>query len=270
ALLTLAAIVPAGRAAAAGDAAAAAVPPASPATTPLVAAAADLQFALPEIAAGFARETGQQVRLVFGSSGNFRRQIEEGAPFEVFLSADQSYVDAIAREGRTADAGVVYAVGRLALIVPPGSPIALDPQLRGVARALADGSLRRFAIANPEHAPYGRAARQALEHAGLWPAIQPKLVLGENISQTAQFAVSGAAQGGIVAYSLLRSKAMAGRGDFVVLPASLYDPLVQKMVLIKGATAPARAFYRYLQGPKARAIFDRYGFEAPGPDAAAR
>ncbi|HSQ80176.1 MAG TPA: molybdate ABC transporter substrate-binding protein [Casimicrobiaceae bacterium] len=256
ALLALAAIAPAR--------------PAAAAAVPLVAAAADLQFALPEIAAAFSRETGQQLRLVFGSSGNFRRQIEDGAPFELFLSADQSYVDALAREGRTADAGVVYAVGRLALIVPKGSPIAADPQLRGVAQALADGTLRKFAIANPQHAPYGRAARQALERAGLWQAIEPRLVLGENISQTAQFAVSGAAQGGIVAYSLLRSKALAGRGDYVVLPASMYDPLVQKMVLLKGADAPARAFYRYLQGPAARAIFDRYGFEAPGPGAAAR
>jgi molybdate transport system substrate-binding protein len=233
------------------------------AESPVVAAAADLQFALPDIAAQFTRETGQKLRLVFGSSGNFRRQIEDGAPFELFLSADQSYVDALAREGHSADAGVVYAVGRLALIVPRGSPVAVDPQLRGVARALADGTLHKFAIANPEHAPYGRAARQALIRAGLWRAIEPKLVLGENISQAAQFAISGAAQGGIVAYSLLRSKALAGRGDYVLLPASMYDPLMQRMVLLKNAGATARAFYRYLQGPEARAIFDRYGFEAP-------
>ena len=237
---------------------------------PVVAAAADLQFALPEIAAQFTRETGHKLRLVFGSSGNFRRQIEDGAPFELFLSADQSYVDALAREGHSADAGVVYAVGRLALIVPRGSPVAVDPQLRGVARALADGTLHKFAIANPEHAPYGRAARQALIRAGLWRAIEPKLVLGENISQTAQFAVSGAAQGGIVAYSLLRSKALAGRGDYVLLPASMYDPLMQRMVLLNNAGATARAFYRYLQGPEARAIFDRYGFEAPGAGAGPR
>lgn len=237
----------------------------APATeVPVVAAAADLQFALPDIAAQFTRETGQELRLVFGSSGNFRRQIEDGAPFELFLSADQSYVDALVREGRSVDAGVVYAVGRLALIVPRGSPVAVDPQLRGVARALADGTLHKFAIANPEHAPYGRAARQALIRAGLWQAIEPKLVLGENISQTAQFAVSGAAQGGIVAYSLLRSKALAGRGEYALLPASMYDPLMQRMVLLNNAGATARAFYRYLQGPEARTIFDRYGFEAPG------
>lgn len=242
--------------------------PAAAAEIPLVAAAADLQFALPDIAREFTRETGQEVRLVFGSSGNFRRQIEDGAPFELFLSADQSYVDALAREGRTVDAGVVYAVGRLALLVPKGSPITADPQLRGVARALADGSLRKFAIANPEHAPYGRAARQALQRAGLWQAIEPRLVLGENISQTAQFAVSGAAQGGIVAYSLVRSPALAGRGDYALLPRSTYDPLVQKMVLLKGAGNAARAFYRYLEGPAARGVFDRYGFEAPGPAAA--
>jgi molybdate transport system substrate-binding protein len=238
------------------------------AEVPLVAAAADLQFALPDIAREFTRETGQEVRLVFGSSGNFRRQIEDGAPFELFLSADQSYADALVREGRCVDAGIVYALGRLALLVPKGSPIVADPQLRGVARALADGSLRKFAIANPEHAPYGRAARQALQRAGLWEAIEPRLVLGENISQTAQFAVGGAAQGGIVAYSLVRSPALAGRGDYALLPSSTYAPLVQKMVLLNSAGDPARAFYRYLQGPAARAVFDRYGFEAPAPGAA--
>lgn len=240
------------------------------AEAPAVAAAADLQFALPDIAAQFTHETGRKLRLVFGSSGNFRRQIEDGAPFELFLSADQSYVDALAREGHSADAGVVYAVGRLALIVPRGSPVAVDPQLRGVARALADGTLHKFAIANPEHAPYGRAARQALIRAGLWQAIEPKLVLGENISQTAQFAVSGAAQGGIVAYSLLRSKVLAGHGDYVLLPTSMYDPLMQRMVLLNNAGTTARAFYRYLQGPEARAIFDRHGFEAPGAGAGPR
>jgi molybdate transport system substrate-binding protein len=240
------------------------------ADSPVVAAAADLQFALPDIATEFTRKTGRTLRLVFGSSGNFRRQIEDGAPFQLFLSADRAYVDALAREGRSADAGVDYAVGRLALIVPPGSPVKPDPELRGLARALADGTLQRFAIANPDHAPYGRAARQALERVGLWEAIRPKLVLGENVSQTAQFAVSGATQGGIVAYSLLRSPAFAGRGDYALLPTSMYDPLTQRMVLLKGAGETARAFYMYLQGPAARATLARYGFELPATAAQLR
>jgi molybdate transport system substrate-binding protein len=246
-----------------GPAGAAAAGSAAAADSPVVAAAADLQFALPDIAAEFTRKTGRTLRLVFGSSGNFRRQIEDGAPFELFLSADRAYVAALAGEGRTVDAGVDYAVGRLALIVPPGSPVKPDPELRGLARALADGKLQRFAIANPDHAPYGRAARQALERAGLWEAIRPKLVLGENVSQTAQFAVSGATQGGIVAYSLLRSPAFAGRGDYALLPASMYDPLTQRMVLLRAAGETARAFYQFLQGPSARAALARYGFELP-------
>lgn len=237
--------------------------PALRAAVPIVAAASDLQFALPDLAAAFKRASGRDVRLAFGSSGNFRRQIADGAPFELFLSADAAYVEALARERWSADDGVVYAIGRLALFVPQGSPIEADPELRGVAAALSDGRLRKFAIANPEHAPYGRAARQVLMRAGLWAAIEPRLVLGENISQAAQFAVGGAAQGGIVAYSLVRSPALAGRGKYVLLPAAQHDPLVQRMALSKHAGATARAFYEFLQQPAARAIFERHGFEVP-------
>lgn len=239
------------------------------ADVPNVAAASDLQFTLPAIAAAFERATGQSVRLSFGSSGNFRRQIADGAPFELFLSADASYVDALVRERRTVDAGVVYAIGRLALFVANDSPIVPDPQLRDVAAALADGRLVKFAIANPEHAPYGRAAQQALMHAGLWKAIEPHLVLGENVSQAAQFAASGAAQGGIIAYSLVRAPGMAGRGRYALLLASAHDPLVQKMVLLQHAGATARAFYTFVQQPAAREIFARNGFEAAQPDATA-
>lgn len=251
------------RAAALAFAASIAAHPARAADVPNIAVASNLQFALPEIAAAFKRESGSDVRLAFGSSGNFRRQIAEGAPFELFLSADAEFVEALARERRTLDDGVVYAIGRLALFIPAGTPIEPDAELRDVARALKDGRLRKFAIANPALAPYGNAARQVLKRAGLWEAIEPRLVLGENISQTAQFAASGAAQGGIVAYSLVRSPTMADRGRFVVLASSAHDPLVQKMVLLPRAGATARDFYAFLQGPVARAIFERYGFEAP-------
>lgn len=244
-------------------AALAAAAPALGVDVPTVAAAADLQFALPEIAAAFKDASGRDVRLTFGSSGNFRRQLAEGAPFELFLSADAAYVEALAHEGWSADDGAVYAIGRLALFVPQASSIEPDPQLRGVAAALADGRLRKFAIANPEHAPYGRAARQVLKRAGLWAKIEPRLVLGENVSQAAQFAAGGAAQAGIVAYSLVRSPALAGRGRHVLLPASGHDPLVQRMALAKRAGATARAFYEFLQRPVARAILERHGFQVP-------
>lgn len=233
------------------------------AAPPVVAAASDLQFALAEIATAFTRDTGAEVRLAFGSSGNFRRQIAQGAPFELFLSADETYVDALVAEGRTVDRGVRYARGRLVLFVPAGSPLKPDPTLADVKAAAADGRLTRLAIANPEHAPYGRAAREALQRAGAWDAVAPRLVLGENVSQAAQFATSGGAQGGIFAYSLALSPAVAGRGVHVLLPAASHAPLHQRMVLVKGAGEAARAFYDYLQQRAARAVFRKHGFALP-------
>ena len=132
------------------------------------------------------------------------------------------------------DDGVPYATGRLALVVPEGSPLKLDGELADLAAAVADGRVRRFAIANPEHAPYGRAAREALQKAGAWDAIQDRLVLGENVAQAAQFAVSGSAQGGIVALSLARSPDVQGRARFVAIPERMHAPLVQRMALTQG------------------------------------
>ncbi len=162
--------------------------PAAAAEPPLVAAASDLRFALDEVAARFTRETGEAVRIVYGSSGNFRQQIAAGAPFELFLSADEAMIVALAKEGHCLDEGVLYGRGRIALVLPPASPLRPDPTLADVKAAVADGRLRKFAIANPEHAPYGRAAQQALAAAGAWEAIRPRLVLGENVAQAAQFA----------------------------------------------------------------------------------
>ena len=234
------------------------------ADAPLVAAASDLQFALNEIAATFERDTGKAVRIVYGSSGNFRRQIVEGGPFELFLSADQAYVMALAREGYMIDDGVPYAIGRLVLVVPEGSGLKLDPTLRDVGAAAADGRLRKFAIANPEHAPYGRAAQEALSAAGVWESVRGDLVLGENIAQAAQFATSGSAQGGIVALSLALAPGVLRSARYVVIPDAMHKPLVQRMALTKRATERAREFYRYLQQPAARAVFRRYGFALPG------
>jgi molybdate transport system substrate-binding protein len=235
------------------------------AAAPGVAAASDLKFALDEIAREWTRESGRSVRLTYGSSGNFRRQIAEGAPFEVFLSADESYVLALAREGRLEDDGIAYAVGRLVLFAPQGSPVDPARGLAGVAELARAGRIARFAIANPAHAPYGRAAREALEGAGAWAALTGRLVMGENVSQAAQFATSGNATAGLFAYSLTFSPAVAGRGRFALVPESAHAPLRQRMALVKGAGEDARAFYRHLQGPAARAILSRYGFGAPGP-----
>jgi molybdate transport system substrate-binding protein len=234
---------------------------------PRIAAASDLRTALTQVAAAFERDEGTKVELVFGSSGNFHQQLSQGAPFEVFFSADEHYVLDLAKAGKAADQGRLYAIGRIALIAPKGSPLSLDPELKGLRTALANGAIRHFAIANPEHAPYGKRAREALEHAGLWQAVQARLVLGENVSQALQFVADGGAQGGIVALSLARDPALADRANHVIIPQEWHQPLRQRMVLMKGAGSGARRFYAFASWPVARAIFQRHGFALPaGPD----
>jgi molybdate transport system substrate-binding protein len=236
-------------------------PPPTPA--PLVAAASDLQFALDEIVEQFRRATGTTVRVTYGSSGNFARQIEQGAPFELFLSADELFVQRLAQRGLTRGRGELYAIGRIVLFVPNGSPLAADPQLTDVATRLASGKLGRLAIANPEHAPYGRAAQQALRALGLWEQLQPHLLFGENVAQAAQFASSGNADGGLIAYSLALSPPLQGRGSFALLPESLHAPLRQRMVLLERATPAAAQLYDYLRSQASGAILARYGFVVP-------
>lgn len=231
---------------------------------PIVAAASDLKFALEEIAAKFKSETGQDVRLNFGSSGNFTRQLQQGAPFQMFLSADEGYIFQLADAGKTVDRGVLYAEGRIVLFAPRGSSLKIDTRFSDLRAALNDGRIQRFAIANPEHAPYGRAAQQALKSQSLWDAIQPKLVLGENVSQAAQFATSGSAQGGIFAYSLALAPEVSALGSYVLVPSEWHSPLRQRMVLMQNAGDVAKQFYRYIQEPVARVIFRKFGFVLPG------
>lgn len=230
---------------------------------PAVAAASDLRFALDEIAAQFRRESGRAVKLSYGSSGTYSAQIRQGAPFELFLSADERFVFQLHDAGRAQDRGVLYAVGRIVLFAPSASGWQADAEFRGLKSAIAASAIRRFAIANPEHAPYGRAAEQALRNTGLWDALRPHLVYGENVSQAAQFAASGSTQGGIFAYSLALATGFKTNGNYVLIPETSHEPLRQRMVLMKGAGGSARAFYDYLQRPAARAVFDRYGFSRP-------
>lgn len=230
---------------------------------PLVAAASDLNFALTEIAEHFAREQGQRVELVFGSSGTLARQVRDGAPFELFLSADETFVEELVAAGLTRDAGTLYAIGRIVLFAPTGSPLVPSEGLDGLARLLASGRVTRFAIANPEHAPYGRAAEAALRAHGIWTDLQPRLVWGDNVSQAAQFATTGNAVGGIIAHSLALAPTVRSRGTFALIPDSDHPPLRQRMVLLTRAGPAAERFYRYLQQPVARAILERYGFTIP-------
>jgi molybdate transport system substrate-binding protein len=232
---------------------------------PPIAAASDLQFALTDIAQRFKQDAGEEVNLVFGSSGTFKTQLEHGAPFQMFLSADESYVFQLADKALTKDRGTLYAIGRIVLFAPLGSPLEVDGELRDLKAALVDGRIERFAIANPEHAPYGRAARAALQHAGLWSAIKPRLVLGENASQAMQFAASGSSQGGIVPLSLSKATEVAKLGTFALIPPEWHssEPLQQRMVLLKNAGEVATAFYQYVQKPGVQKIFTRYGFVLP-------
>ena len=231
---------------------------------PVVAAASDLQFAVEEIAAAFTAETGMRVRLSLGSTGNFARQIREGAPFEIFMAADEKFIADLHAEGLTKDEGDLYAIGRIVVMVPHGSTLTPDAELNNLAEMLDAGRIGRFAIANPDHAPYGMRAREALITKGIWDDLQPFMVLGENVSQAAQFALSGNAEGGIIAYSLALAPQVAPQGTYELIPEDWHEPLRQRMALLNNAGPVAEAFYAYMMQPSAREIMDRYGFELPG------
>jgi molybdate transport system substrate-binding protein len=226
----------------------------------LIAVAASVQGAMEEIAGAWTRETGQRLNIAYGASGNFARQIQQGLPAELFLSADEGFALKLAEAGLARDTGVVYASGRLALLVPKASTLELDPQLRGLKAGW--GTVRKFAIANPELAPYGKAAREVLQAAGLWEQVQDKLVLGENIGQATQFVTTGAAQAGITALSLLTESEAGRNSRHVALPDSLHAPLRQRMVLLKRAGPAAAAFYQHLQSAPAKALLRKHGFTA--------
>jgi len=230
---------------------------------PRIAVASSLQMVLPELVAVFRQAQGSALRITYGSSGNLSRQIAQGAPFELFLSADETYVDNLSKQGLTLDSGRIYALGRIALVAPENGEFDPASGLDGLRDALAAGRIKRFAIANPEHAPYGRAAREALQQAGLWNEIQPFLVRGENASQAARFALGGSSQGGIVPYSLVLSPALAPLGKAAPIESSRYQPIRQRMALLRGAGEVAREFYAFLTGPEAAELLGRYGFETP-------
>jgi molybdate transport system substrate-binding protein len=230
---------------------------------PTVAAAANLNFALTEIADQFARDHGTRIELVFGASGTLARQILDGAPFEMFLAADEELPNQLVKAGVTRDAGAVYAVGRLVLFAPSGSPLTVDERLEGLSTLLKKGAVARFAIANPDVAPYGRAAEAVLRKRGIWEAIRPRLVLGDTIAQAAQFATTGNAVGGLIAYSLVLAPGFGDRGRHVVVPETDHEPLRQRMVLLKRARPAVAQFYQHMQGDAARTILRKHGYGVP-------
>jgi len=234
-----------------------------PCGTITVAAASDLTFAMNEIAANFEKATGCTIRVSAGSSGNFLTQIENGAPFDVFFSADVEYPKKLEAEGLAAPGSTyVYAVGKIVLWVRNDSRLDIG---KGFA-ALRDPSVHKVAIANPLHAPYGRAAEDALRKAGVYDAIQDRLVLGENISQAAQFAESGNADAGIIALSLAVAPGLKEKGRFWRVPDDLYAPILQGVVVARGSRNPqgAEAFLDYIKTPATASLLERYGFVLPG------
>jgi molybdate transport system substrate-binding protein len=225
-----------------------------------VAAAADLSSALKEIGNNYEHRTGIRLKLSFGASGMLTQEIQNGAPFDVFLSADMDYPRQLIAGG-AAEAGSLgqYAVGKLVLWVPPDSP--LDLQNQGI-NALLDASVKKIAIANPQHAPYGRAAVAALKHAGLYDRVRDRLVTGENVAQAAQFVESGNAQAGFVALAHAVAPGMQGKGKYWEIPAQDYPPLAQgAVVLIRSPhRKEAAAFLEYLLSKEASGVLQKYGF----------
>ena len=230
--------------------------PAAPA--PLtVAAAADLQFAFTEIAEQYEAHTGQPVTLVFGSTGQLAQQIESGAPFDLFAAANIAFVEGLRDKGLVFDDSIaLYAEGRIVLAVNRDAGIdatKLDD--------LTNPAIQRIAIANPEHAPYGMAAKEALLRAGLWAAVEPRLVYGENVRQALQFIQTGDAQAGIVALSVADTPEIT----WLLIDADLHNPLRQALAVVKSSPQPdaARAFAAFINGPEGRPIMQRYGFVLP-------
>lgn len=229
----------------------------------VVAAAADLNPALHDIALQFEKKTGVHVKLSFGASGAITQQIQNGAPFDVFFSADLEYPQRLITQNQ-ADATSLYkyALGKLVLWVPANSR--LDVQRDGM-KVLLDPSVTKIAIANPQHAPYGRAAAEALRHAGLYDRVSARFVMGENISQTAQFVESGNAQAGFVALAHAMAPAVKDKGKFWIVPADYYPPLEQAVVIVTNSKrkTEAQKFLDFIKTAESQKIFKDYGFTLP-------
>jgi molybdate transport system substrate-binding protein len=233
------------------------------ATQVRVAAAADLKFALGDIEEALA-DARPDLELVvsYGSSGTFFQQLSEGAPYDLFLSADLAFPERLAEDGLAAPDDVFsYAVGRIVVWAPDGSPA--DPDLG--LEALADPAVRKVAIANPEHAPYGQAAVAAMRSAGVYDAVEGKLVLGENVAQAAEFAWGGDAQAGVFALSLALAPEFTDRGAYTAVPLDSYPRIDQGGVVVGHAANPdgARAVRDFIVGEEGRAILERWGFSMP-------
>lgn len=227
-----------------------------------IAAASDLTYAMNEIAANFEKSTGCSAHVSTGSSGNFLTQIENGAPFDLFFSADIAYPKKLETEGLAAAGSTyLYAIGKIVLWTRNDSHVDIGNGLS----ALRDPAVHKIAIANPQHAPYGRAAEEALRKAGVYDSVKDRLVLGENISQAAEFVESGNADAGILALSLVLSPSMKGEGRMSTIPENLYKPIEQGAVVLLASKNQqgAKQFLEYIKLPSTVALLERHGFTLP-------
>lgn len=223
----------------------------------IIAAAIDLKFAMDEIVTGFTNNNpNNEVEVIYGSSGKFNTQIQQGAPYDLYFSADISYPRELAKKGFAATDATPYAVGRLVIWSN------CQDASKMTMNSLADPNIVHIAIANPKHAPYGKRAEEALRYAGLWEKVSSKLVFGENISHTAQFVQTGNAQVGIIALSLAVGPELANKGGYYLIPDKMHQPLEQGYVITKrGSGKPlAKAFAAFMSSKQSRAVMTKYGF----------
>ncbi|MCX7238349.1 molybdate ABC transporter substrate-binding protein [Polynucleobacter sp.] len=226
-----------------------------------IAVAANMKDAFAEIAAEFKSTGKPEMRVVYGSSGNFAAQIMNGAPFSLFIAADEQFPLELFKNGKTVDDGSVYAIGKLVIITKTSSGIYLSDSKSDIAKAISKAN--KVAIAKPEIAPYGRAAVQYLKAEGLWDLAKDKLVYADNIGSATTYVASGAADLGFTAFSLAKSPELLRQTSYVAVDTKMYEPIKQRMVLIKGAPQEAQDLYRFMQGPKAKSILQKYGYSTP-------
>lgn len=225
-----------------------------------VAAAADLKFALDEIVTDFKQSNpNDEIKVIYGSSGKLHTQIQQGAPYDLFFSADISFPKELKESGLAASEVKPYAIGRIVLWS------ATMDATKMTLQSLTDPKITRIAIANPKHAPYGKRAEEALRASGLWDKVEAKLVYGENIAQTAQFVQTGNAQVGIIALSLAVNQELASKGGYWLIPDQLHEPLQQGFVITKRAAGNplAKQFAEYMESKAARSVMTKYGFVLP-------
>ena len=231
------------------------------AQTITVAIAANMKDAFSEINAAFKSAGNPDIRIVYGSSGNFTAQIMNGAPFNLFISADEHFPIELYKRGKATDEGVVYATGKLAIISKKSTGMSLVDDKAELIRAM--NKANKIAIAKPELAPYGKAAVEYLKAEGLWDIAKDKLIYGDNIGITTMYVVTGAADLGFTALSLAKSVDVSKETNFILVNNKLYEPIKQRMVLIKGAPREAVTLYQFMQSSQAKLILQKYGYSTP-------